>query len=96
MTKEQIAKNQMALESLSKRFDGMVANINELTRIIEGQEPAKPIVSGALTVAEVARLANCSPMTIKKDIDRGLLKVVHIADRKKIPAKEANAYLNPK
>ena len=49
-----------------------------------------------LTIKEVARMAGLHPNTVKKDIDNGVLKVVHRGDRKRVLAESAAEYINPK
>lgn len=96
MDQNQIIKNQMQLEALSDKFDSMIQNIEKLNEIIKDNKPTVKEGQTTFTVRDVAKMAGLSPVTVQKDIDRGILNVVHRGDRKRVLADSAKEYINPK
>ena len=93
MTEREERENQIRLEALEAKLDGLVSNINYLTQVIDGKQPmleTKPFY----TITDIARMAGLSKDTVKQDVDNEILKVVHRGKKKVVTQKAASEYLN--
>lgn len=97
MSENQITENKIQLEALSEKFDKMIENIEKLNSVINHESNSSLEESKTTySIAEVSKLTGLSPMTVQKDINNGILKIVHRGDRKRILRDSAIEYINPK
>ena len=100
MNIEQIEKELQEIKLATMQMQQLASEVNKLTQQVSTitdtiEKPQMP-TAPTLTIKEVARMAGLHPNTVKKDINNGLLKVVHRGDRKRVLAESAAEYLNPK
>ena len=100
MNIEQIEKELQEIKLATMQMQQLASEVNKLTQQVSTitdtiEKPQMP-TAPTLTIKEVARMAGLHPNTVKKDIDNGVLKVVHRGDRKRVLAESAAEYINPK
>ena len=100
MNIEQLQKEIQEIKLATMQMQQLASEVNKLTQQVSTitdtiEKPQMP-TAPTLTIKEVARMAGLHPNTVKKDINNGVLKVVHRGDRKRVLAESASEYINPK
>ncbi len=89
---QELYQLQLQQQAFNKRLELILLKLKELESIplIENSTPT------TLSIRQVAKASGLHRNTVKKDIDNGVLKVVHRGGRERVTAQSADQYINPK
>ena len=89
---EELYQLQLQQQAFNKRLELILLKLKELESIPFKGKPT----STTLSIRQVAKASGLHRNTVQKDVDNGVLEVVHRGGRKRVTAQSADQYINPK